>query len=151
MLAELDNILCNLGDEVPKDDVQKLFAELETALFEKKVARNCLKDQFQLYIIKTRRKINKDKLKKNQFFWNSNLLQFCLYVVKSSSKFFFNMHNVLLNHLTLCINILMKIIKIRVDLVIKFHFHIFRFGIKIIENTSVFFLETLIDIIIINM
>merc|ERR1711878_39504 len=28
MLAELDNILCNLGDEVPKDDVQKLFAEL---------------------------------------------------------------------------------------------------------------------------
>merc|ERR1712098_583870 len=28
MLAELDYILCNLGDEVPKDDVQKLFAEL---------------------------------------------------------------------------------------------------------------------------
>merc|ERR1712140_5623 len=28
MLAELDNILYNLGDEVPKDDVQKLFAEL---------------------------------------------------------------------------------------------------------------------------
>merc|ERR1712079_424127 len=28
MLAELANILCNLGDEVPKDDVQKLFAEL---------------------------------------------------------------------------------------------------------------------------
>jgi len=28
MLAELDNILCNLGDEVPKEDVQKLFAEL---------------------------------------------------------------------------------------------------------------------------
>ena len=28
MLAELDNILCNLGDEIPKDDVQKLFAEL---------------------------------------------------------------------------------------------------------------------------
>merc|ERR1711902_338380 len=28
MLAELDNILCNLGDEVPKGDVQKLFAEL---------------------------------------------------------------------------------------------------------------------------
>merc|ERR1712045_45157 len=26
--AEYDNILCNLGDEVPKDDVQKLFAEL---------------------------------------------------------------------------------------------------------------------------
>merc|ERR1712227_28622 len=28
MLAELDNILCNLGDEVPKEGVQKLFAEL---------------------------------------------------------------------------------------------------------------------------
>jgi len=28
MLAELDNILANLGDEVPKDEVQKLFAEL---------------------------------------------------------------------------------------------------------------------------
>jgi len=28
MLAELDNILSNLGDEVPKADVQKLFAEL---------------------------------------------------------------------------------------------------------------------------
>jgi len=28
MLAELDNILSNLGDEVPKEDVQKLFAEL---------------------------------------------------------------------------------------------------------------------------
>ena len=28
MLAELDNILCNLGDEVPKADVQNLFAEL---------------------------------------------------------------------------------------------------------------------------
>ena len=28
MLAELDNILCNLGDEVPKEDVQKHFAEL---------------------------------------------------------------------------------------------------------------------------
>merc|ERR1712014_432364 len=28
MLAELDNILANLGDEVPKEDVQKLFAEL---------------------------------------------------------------------------------------------------------------------------
>jgi len=28
MLAELDNILCNLGDEIPKEDVQKLFAEL---------------------------------------------------------------------------------------------------------------------------
>merc|ERR1739838_961297 len=27
-LAELDNIICNLGDEVPKEDVQKLFAEL---------------------------------------------------------------------------------------------------------------------------
>merc|ERR1712214_203123 len=26
--AKYDNILCNLGDEVPKDDVQKLFAEL---------------------------------------------------------------------------------------------------------------------------
>merc|ERR1712018_373963 len=28
MLAELDNILCNLGDEIPKEDVQKMFAEL---------------------------------------------------------------------------------------------------------------------------
>merc|ERR1712212_163660 len=28
MLAELDNVLSNLGDEVPKADVQKLFAEL---------------------------------------------------------------------------------------------------------------------------
>ena len=28
MLAELDNILSNLGDEVPKEEVQKLFAEL---------------------------------------------------------------------------------------------------------------------------
>merc|ERR1712223_475771 len=28
MLAELENIPCNLGDEVTKDDVQKLFAEL---------------------------------------------------------------------------------------------------------------------------
>jgi len=28
MLAELDNILANLGDEVPKEEVQKLFAEL---------------------------------------------------------------------------------------------------------------------------
>merc|ERR1711942_25987 len=28
MLAELDNILANLGDEVPKEDVQKLFVEL---------------------------------------------------------------------------------------------------------------------------
>jgi len=28
MLAELENILANLGDEIPKDDVQKLFAEL---------------------------------------------------------------------------------------------------------------------------
>merc|ERR1719481_2073073 len=28
MLAELDNILANLGDEVPKDEVQKLFAEI---------------------------------------------------------------------------------------------------------------------------
>jgi len=28
MLAELDNILCNLGDEIPKEDVQKLFAEI---------------------------------------------------------------------------------------------------------------------------
>merc|ERR1711963_645006 len=26
MLAELDNILCNLGDEIPKEDVQKMFA-----------------------------------------------------------------------------------------------------------------------------
>merc|ERR1712021_939 len=28
MLAELDNILSNLGDEVPKEEVQKLFAAL---------------------------------------------------------------------------------------------------------------------------
>ena len=28
MLAELENILANLGDEIPKEDVQKLFAEL---------------------------------------------------------------------------------------------------------------------------
>merc|ERR1712033_138515 len=28
MLAELDNILCNLGDEIPKVDVQKMFAEI---------------------------------------------------------------------------------------------------------------------------
>merc|ERR1711970_910570 len=28
MLAELENILANLGDEIPKDDVQKLFAEI---------------------------------------------------------------------------------------------------------------------------
>merc|ERR1711928_135315 len=28
MLAELDNILCNLGDEIPKEDVQKMFAEI---------------------------------------------------------------------------------------------------------------------------
>merc|ERR1712086_1182221 len=28
VLAELDNILCNLGDEVPKEDVQKMFAEI---------------------------------------------------------------------------------------------------------------------------
>jgi Ca2+-binding EF-hand superfamily protein len=28
MLAELENILANLGDEIPKDDVQKLMAEL---------------------------------------------------------------------------------------------------------------------------
>merc|ERR1712112_157749 len=28
MLAELDSILANLGDEVPKEEVQKLFAEL---------------------------------------------------------------------------------------------------------------------------
>merc|ERR1712080_173844 len=28
MLAELDNILCNLGDETPKVDVQKMFAEI---------------------------------------------------------------------------------------------------------------------------
>merc|ERR1711953_1240034 len=26
--AELDNILCNLGDEIPKEDVQKMFAEI---------------------------------------------------------------------------------------------------------------------------
>merc|ERR1719430_2982640 len=26
MLAELENILANLGDEIPKEDVQKLFA-----------------------------------------------------------------------------------------------------------------------------
>ena len=28
MLAELDNLLCNLGDEIPKADVTKLFADL---------------------------------------------------------------------------------------------------------------------------
>jgi len=28
MLAELDNFLCNLGDELPKEDVQKLIAEI---------------------------------------------------------------------------------------------------------------------------
>merc|ERR1712080_493693 len=28
MLAELDNVLCNLGDEIPKVDVQKMFAEI---------------------------------------------------------------------------------------------------------------------------
>merc|ERR1711900_85615 len=28
MLAELDNILCNLGDEIPKEHVQKMFAEI---------------------------------------------------------------------------------------------------------------------------
>merc|ERR1712240_776335 len=28
MLAELENILANLGDEIPKEDVQKLLAEL---------------------------------------------------------------------------------------------------------------------------
>merc|ERR1712098_627647 len=28
MLAELENILANLGDEIPKEDVQKLFAEI---------------------------------------------------------------------------------------------------------------------------
>jgi len=28
MLAELENILANLGDEIPKADVQKLFAEI---------------------------------------------------------------------------------------------------------------------------
>merc|ERR1712072_1613019 len=28
MLAELDNILCNLGDEIPKEDVRKMFAEI---------------------------------------------------------------------------------------------------------------------------
>merc|ERR1712107_351746 len=28
MLAELDNILCNLGDEILKEDVQKMFAEI---------------------------------------------------------------------------------------------------------------------------
>merc|ERR1719347_1572780 len=28
MLAELENILANFGDEIPKEDVQKLFAEL---------------------------------------------------------------------------------------------------------------------------
>merc|ERR1712045_645793 len=28
MLAELDNILCNLCDEIPKEDVQKMFAEI---------------------------------------------------------------------------------------------------------------------------
>ena len=27
-LAELENILANLGDEIPKEDVQKLLAEL---------------------------------------------------------------------------------------------------------------------------
>merc|ERR1712080_201057 len=28
MLPELDNILCNLGEEIPKVDVQKMFAEI---------------------------------------------------------------------------------------------------------------------------
>jgi len=28
MLAELDNLLCNLGDEIPKADVQQLITEL---------------------------------------------------------------------------------------------------------------------------
>lgn len=28
MLAELENILCNLADEVPKEDAAKMFAEL---------------------------------------------------------------------------------------------------------------------------
>jgi len=28
MLAELDNFLCNLGDELPKEDVNKLVAEI---------------------------------------------------------------------------------------------------------------------------
>jgi hypothetical protein len=28
MLAELENLLANLGDEIPKEDVQKLLAEL---------------------------------------------------------------------------------------------------------------------------
>merc|ERR1712226_648420 len=28
MLADLDYILCNLGDEIPKEDVQKMFAEI---------------------------------------------------------------------------------------------------------------------------
>merc|ERR1739838_589014 len=28
MLAELENILANLGDEIPKEDVQKLLAEI---------------------------------------------------------------------------------------------------------------------------
>ncbi len=28
MLAELENLLSNLGDEIPKEDVQKLLAEL---------------------------------------------------------------------------------------------------------------------------
>merc|ERR1712080_86570 len=27
-LLKLDNILCNLGDEIPKVDVQKMFAEI---------------------------------------------------------------------------------------------------------------------------
>merc|ERR1712062_265681 len=47
MLAELDNILCNLGDEVPKDDVQKLkqaearaeFAERSVQKLQKEVDR----------------------------------------------------------------------------------------------------------------
>merc|ERR1712107_60389 len=30
MLAELDNILCNLGDEIPKEDVQKMFVRSAT-------------------------------------------------------------------------------------------------------------------------
>merc|ERR1712107_36290 len=28
MLAELDNIFCNLGDEIPKEHVQKMFADI---------------------------------------------------------------------------------------------------------------------------
>merc|ERR1712213_285673 len=28
MLAELENILCNLADEIPKEDCQKMFEEL---------------------------------------------------------------------------------------------------------------------------